>query len=70
MAISVTNEEPKIQAAQLADRVSALSEALTRNTRAVHGYHRREGMSKAATWRECHLVSCRRARNALEGDFA
>lgn len=70
MAISVTMEEPKIAAAQLAERVSALSEALEDTAKRLHYYHIANQLSRSADWKQCHLVSCRKARYALTCDFA
>lgn len=71
LAISVTNEQPQIAAAQLATRVSALSEQLSALSELYHQrVHRGENTSNTAEhFSTCNMMVCRKNREVLGEGF-
>lgn len=66
LTANVAPENAHIVAAQLAERVSALSDCLRDVGKRLHNNHIRVGMAQPdTTWTDCTVIGCRKIQRAL-----
>lgn len=70
IAISVANEEQKINAGHYARRASALSHALEATITTLHkNYHIDPDADADDDWRKCNYISCRNVKAVMDAGW-